>query len=400
MTTEKTNDETKTGYEGTGKEDTFAKVETEELEVQEETKDPIEVIPEEKETKVEKPKAEAPEDNELVFPGDEKTKEVEKEEEKEESKEKEEGEEPEDALKIPEEETKNVQTRQVEKELKLDWGEIAKETGFEGELESNTRESFINQVKQEVEDAKQKVAFDLSKFDENEQSIIKYFEGGGKAENLFNPLKKFYDFLTLSPKEKAKIHLVQSEKISDEDAAIKVSDLDDDGKLEEMVNGIDNNIRGIIETKNKQLLKESSDEYDAKEKRLTTKAKNEKESLVKLISDADVFMGKKLSKGAKAHLKTEIETGIFFEKNDTAQAQLNARLFSLFGNDIIKGIIGSVNEENRKGYNKGKEDVHADIHNIKTKGPASTGVDGGQRQSNEVEDPLAAFTMIDDEIVD
>ena len=388
----------KTGYEETNENDTFGEIGGDEFELSD--KDEEEKKEEEKkEEKQEEEKKEEPDELEVPEGEKEEEKKTDEEEKTEESEEKDEKEEENDGdLEIPDEDKVAVANKKIEKEMKLDWQAMGKEAGLE--VEENSRESYISATKKAIEDSKQKVAFDTSNYNEETQEFIKFLENGGNYADLMNPNMKYYNFLSLPAKQKAKYHLMQEKDISEEEAALQVDDLADEGKLDEIVEKVDKNVKNAIQNNFNKIVSDSNENLKSQQKNKQLVIESEKKEILDLLEKTDKFMGRKLGKQVKAHLKSEIQTGLFFDKNNNAQAALNTRLYTMFGHKIISELLENSKEVNREGYNKGKEDVQADIHNIKTKQSAGAGAPEGSRQSDEVDDPLKGFTELDEDAIE
>ena len=97
-------------------------------------------------------------------------------------------------FKLPDEEQRAIENKEIEKKLQFNYSDLAQEIGIE-DFKEGERTDFVNTIKKAIDDAKTKVEFDLSKLEDNEQELIKFFRNGGKVSDILNPTQKFDEFL-------------------------------------------------------------------------------------------------------------------------------------------------------------------------------------------------------------
>lgn len=300
-------------------------------------------------------------------------------------------------FKLPEEEQRAIENKEVEKKLQFSYTDLAKEIGIEGKFED--RSEYVAAVKKSIEDAKTKVEFDLSKLEENEQQLIKYFRSGGKVDDILNPTGKFDEFLAKTPEEKAIYWLMNERQIKEDEAKDVIEEMTDKGEFNKYVENIDKSVLAAKERERAKIIKAGADQYELSQTKLNEKAKEVRGALVKTAKDMETFMGMKIPDKIKNHIAAEIETGRFREVMDNPTAQIVGRLYMLFGDQILKNMEAKILEKNREGFNKGKDDVHADLHNIEQKEQGKRSVEETRRSVNDMNNPLAGFLTIDEDAV-
>ena len=301
-------------------------------------------------------------------------------------------------FKLPDEEQRAIENKEIEKKLQFNYSDLAQEIGIE-DFKEGERTDFVNTIKKAIDDAKTKVEFDLSKLEDNEQELIKFFRNGGKVSDILNPTQKFDEFLQKSPEDKAIYWLMNEKNIGEKEAKDLLEDMTDKGELAKYVENIDKSVIAAKAREQEKILKAASDSYEQSQTKLNEKAKGIRAELVKTAKELDTFMGMKIPDKIKNHMAAEIETGRFREVMDNPRAQLFGRLYMLFGDQILKNMEAKILEKNREGFNKGKDDVHADLHNIEQPGQQKRSAEESRRSPDANNSPLSGFLNIDEDAV-
>lgn len=238
---------------------------------------------------------------------------------------------------------------------KVDWAGVAEEVGLEG-FEGKTFDEFKKGVKKHFEQASEKVEFDLSKYDEETQGIIKFFESGGTRKDLADVTKPYTDYLLKSDEEKVSDYLKNSEKLqTEEEISARIEELIDEGEFDDTVKKINGMIMNRREEIFNEFMKEAEQKTTAIQDKVAEEAEAEKEAMLNVIDDMDDFMGEKLPAKTKAFLREEIKAGLLTKNNNNAQTQVKARLFDLFGQRIMANVEKRLKEASRSGYNSAIE---------------------------------------------
>jgi disulfide oxidoreductase YuzD len=415
MAEENLNDPKKTGYEDSFESDTFGEV-GEEIAAPGETEEKIKpdekIIEDENLSEEEKLKLAADfkaeqeteakklsDDIEDELPDGEK----EKDEEDEKKVEKKEGEEEEKEVDIfdttKEEEALEDETIVKKSSEKVEWAKVAKSIKLSDDLsldlgEDNTLDGFKAAVKKTIEDAKQKVEFKMDGFDDGQKEVVNYFLNGGKKADLLTPLKQVDDLILEDGETKVKNFYVHSEGLTEDAAQEKINDLLEEDKFDDMVKTINGKLLDIRETQFNKIIEDNN---TTKEDSVKLKQKEYKE-METYVDDVKTFMGIKLPEKVKSLLKKEINTGKLTNMNDSAEAQVLARLYMLYGTKIIKQINEGAKNESRDSYNKGQKTVKEKIHNLPPKVKSQEAIE--QKKDSGLVDPLALFADMDSDAID
>ena len=425
MKTEENNEQNEdlTGFENTGETDTFGQIEEAE--------------------KVEAPKKEETTDTEEILEEDPKDKEVSEEakiklQKKAEEDQKEEGaklsKENEDEIHIfdkegdddtkeevkkegddkkedekDEEEPEMFSTKELEEELEnekdvketsktVDWKKIAGSIKLPEDLkiniEDDSLDGFKSAVKKSIENAQTKTVFDIEKFEEPQQEVINYFLNGGKKEDLLSPLKEIDDVLVSDPEVKALNYFIGAEDLSEKDAQEKVNELIESDGLDNQIKIINKELYDLRESRYQEVIKQNSDTGN----QISENKKNETKAMSDYVNNMTEFMGTKLPDNVKTYLKKEIETGKLAEKNNNAESQIIARLFTLYGNQILKKMQDEAKNASRESYNKGLEKEKRKVHNVPPKKQTQTAVE--QKKQTDIIEPLALFKNFDEDAIE
>jgi hypothetical protein len=388
-----------TGYEGTGKPDTFQEVgddlalpgsSTDEVSIDE--KKPVE----EKKEEIKPSPEEIPNnDDELTFL---KEKEKEKPEEKKEEKKEEISVEEKDIFDTTDLE-KELETEKSQKQeaVKYDW-KLAAKKEFGIELEENDPTKFFSAVKTKIEESTQKVVPDTSKYSEDARLVVDYLEAGGKFEDLLNPLGQLDKYIVeTDPDDMVKDYFTVYENMKEDEADAKVEELHDDDKFDTKLQEIKKLLFTHRAQKANEIIKASNDKITNQVKQAEIRITNERVEMAKVVDGLQDFMGMKLPDKAKEYIKTEISNGKLFEKNNNAKTQVYARLFEMFGSQIIDQYSKKIGEEARKSFNTAKEEGLGKLHNI----PLRQGAESAQEhRASEETNPLAAFINIDKDAIE
>ncbi|MFA6916972.1 MAG: hypothetical protein WC222_11285 [Parachlamydiales bacterium] len=389
-----------TGYEGTGKPDTFQDIgdditlpgsPAEEKPVEEEK--PIE---EEKKEEIKLPPEEAPNnDEELAFLKEKKVEEpAEKEREKEEEKPVEEK----DIFDVTDLE-KELETEKTQKEeaVKYDWKTAAKKN-LDIELAENDPDKFFSAVKTKIEESAQKIIPDTSKYSEDARMVVDYLEAGGKFDDLLNPLGELDKYIVdTDPDDMVRDYFTVYEGLKEDEADAKIEELHDDDKFDTKLQEVKKLLFTHRAQKASDIIQASSNKIANQLKEAETRITNERAEMVKVVDGLQDFMGMKLPDKAKDYIKTEISNGKLSERNNNARTQVYARLFEMFGSQIIDQYSKKISEEARKSFNTAKEQELGKLHNI----PPKAGAESAQEhRASEDVNPLAAFINIDKDAIE
>lgn len=410
---EQVNDPNLTGFEDTGEVDSFGEVELEEEIKAPETetvtddlkdKEPDNVTDKDKkalakeqeeETKAEAEKLGNEAEEEInIFDKEEETT-----DDKEEDKEDEEDKEPDlfDTSKLETELEKESSIKTSSKSI--DWKKVADAIDLPEDLKINLKEETIDgfkeAVKASIENARQKVAFDMEQFNDDQKEVINYFLNDGSKADLLNPLKEIDDVLLQPSEDKVMEYLIGVDGLNKEAAQEKINDMIENDTLDAKVTSINNELYSLRETRYKEIIGSVTD----KQKQRTENIIKENKAMSAHIDDMSEFMGMKLPDNVKSYIKKEIETGKLAKANNNAESQIVARLFALYGNQILKQIQEGAKNASRESYNKGLEKEKKKIHNIPPKKQAQTAIKQKDNSSGIV-DPLALFQNIEADSID
>lgn len=434
---EEVNDPNKTGYEDTGENDTFGEIE---IEKNVETPGEKSELSDKEKAKLkdsEKSNKESLTEKELQEKADEFIAEQEKEAEKlskeieaelpdgEKKKKKEDNTEKKQVPKLDEDgkevlddngkqimvdekEPDMFDTDKLEEDLKtetdvkkitetVNWEDVSKSIKLPDDLKivpkENTLEGFKAAVKLSIESAKQKTEFDLESFEAPQKEIINYFMNKGTIEDLLSPLKEIDDALIQSPETKVTEFLMEAEKLSKEDAEAKINDMIEAETFDAKVKDIDNRLLNLRDQRFKEIVSKKSDANDV----LLENKKQENKEMNSYVDEMKSFMGVKLPDNVKSYIKKEIDAGKLAKMNNNAEAQVLARLFMLYGTNILKKINEGVKNASRDGYNKGLKKEIDKIHNIPPKEKAKSAIE--QQKQSSITNPLALFENMDDDSI-
>lgn len=352
------NDPKKTGYEGTGETDTFGQIEVEDnVETPGEKKPAID---EEKakakdlekddkdgeqkakdqaaefEAEQEKTGKELEEEIDKDLPDAEKDKDKEKDKETVDDKDKEKEPELFDTDKL--EEDLETETNVKKTAETVNWEDVSKTIKLPDDLKivpkENTLEGFKEAVKVSIEAATKKTEFNLDGFEDDTKEVINYFVNKGSKEDLLRPLKEIDDYIIMKPEEKVKEFLMESEKLSEEDADAKINDMIEAETFDAKVKDIDSKLLNLRETTFKSIISKRQDDTTV----LAEAKKEENKEMTDYVDEMKSFMGVKLPDKVKSYIKKEIDAGKLAKMNNNAEAQVLARLFMLYGTDILKKI--------------------------------------------------------------
>ena len=300
---------------------------------------------------------------------------------------------------IPEDDLKKVGTKAAEQQLNFSYGDLATEIDPEFKLDDNSREQFVEGYKKRLEEAKTTVDFDLSAFSDDQKEFIKFFQGGGKAQDLYDPMIQYNNWLGQSADEKITDYLVKEKQFSEEEVPDEMERMRQEGSFDETLKKLNGRVLKARDEEYEKLIKNTNAEYDSRSQRRQESDKVATGEVVKAINEMENFMGFKINENTKKHLLLEVKTGRFGEAAKTPQAQLSGRMYSLFGSKLLEKIQEAKKEDNRKGYNAGKEETQKNLHHIKTKQVSPTGVNEGKEFVKDDDDPLGAFIEAAEEVI-
>ena len=261
-------------------------------------------------------------------------------------------------------------------------------------VEDNTIEAFNKAVQKTVEDARKITAFSMDHFEEDQKEIINYFLNKGTRAELLNPLKEIDDVILQPAEEKVLAYFINAEGLSEAAAQEKLNTLIEEDTLDKKIKSIDVELHGLRETRYKEIISKTFDRVNEQ----TAKIQKEKKEMVDYVEQVDSFMGMKLPDKLKTYIKKEIETGKLSSSNNNAETQINARLFMLYGNQILAKIKEDIKNSSRDSYNKGLETEIRKIHNLPPKQQAQPAVKTKVQEG--IVDPLALFANIDQDAID
>jgi len=435
MAKTKTEEKEKTGYEGTGQQDTHGQVGGEndvsfpepakkDENVTKPDKKPVEKKPDEKkpdEKKLDekkpdekKPDEEKPkpvsffdEDDDFEedkLPFDEK-KDEDKDEKPADDK-KDGGEDPDkedddsdkDPLDVEELEKKLDEEAKVsEVAAKLDWTGIAKnELGID--LKANDQSEFLQAVKTKIDEASKKVEVDLTKYPEDAKQVIQFLENDGDINEILNPLAVIDKYVSDTTEEDVVIdYFTEYEGLTKKQAEEKVEELQDSDKFDDQYEKAKKMLLDFRSKRAKDLINASNDKINAKLAETEQKIESEKNEMIKVVDELKDFMGIKVNDKAKAYLKKEISSGKLTLSNNNAKTQVIARMFDLFGSQVIDSINKRIKDSSRDGYNTGKLTEQEKLHNIPKKHAGSS---VQEQKALSMEDPLAGFRNIDKDAIE
>ena len=278
----------------------------------------------------------------------------------------------------------------------INYEDIAKELEIQiDETGIKTKDALVSALQKKLESNKQKVEFNLEKFDPYEQKVIKFIaEHEGDLESLIRPAAQIDDFLRQSPEEKL-TEIYTNQGKTPAQVADVIEDLQTRGELDNEIKKID---AYFIEQRNQVIdtaIKDAGDRAEVLRQKNELLTQAEKSSLKEQVGKINEFMGVKLTDKWKAHLLSEIESGKLQSANNIAEAQLNARLFTLLGSEILKTMELKVKDANREGYNNADKKASAERHQVPPKN-ISTGSESSV--NSDVRNKLKDFENIEEKV--
>lgn len=265
------------------------------------------------------------------------------------------------------------------------------------DIKENSYDEYINAVKTKIETSKKIVEPDLSKYDDETKKVVSFLEKGGTVKDIVEPLKKYDDFLLLSPEDKIKevwkaegktakqieedlndIEFLETElreyyrdveKLSKAQVSEKINEVIENDKVEETHRKLFSEMfNKEIKTLREQKYSEIVGDFDKKilslQKKDEEQAQLERESLKSLVDKTSEYKGIKIPENVKTFIKSQIDTGDFNKFLNNAEAQLNAFLDLKFRSQIEDHLKKSVDDASRSGYNKGLDKKTQKLHNI------------------------------------
>lgn len=399
-------EEIKTGYEGTGKEDPLGKTGGDDLPAGAAKKEEPEKkqAPESKQepAKKEEPVVEqSPEDaiDEFLFLNDkdpdEEEKEVKPGEEKKEEKKEEESQEIFDLSKL--EQDLEQEKSQKAEAVKYDWKALAKKE-LDVDLEDNSQDKFISAVKNKISDASQKTVVDTSKYSEDARTIINFLEDGGNLSEILLPVAVIDKYLTNSNKrDLVKDFFITHDKMTEDQANEEMDTLEEDDKFEDKAKEV---LKFITESRTRiinKTIQASQEKINQRKKEIADNIIKERSDMITEAKGLKTFLGTELKEDVKQYLVKEIESGKLTEQNNNAKTQVLARLLTLFGDRIIESYSKQLKNVSRESFNTGKQKELEKTHNIL---PTQKGASAEEQRSTELDDPLAAFRGIDKDSIE
>jgi len=277
----------------------------------------------------------------------------------------------------PKDEIKKTSYKPILKKLNLDLEEG----------EDDNEDVFVSKINQQIEEAKTKTVLDLSKYNDEQKALIELLEVTGTQSSFFDPLGPLNDFMALSDAEKLSAYLKTEKGVAEKDIQDEIDKLTENGEFDKTLKKIND----AINAEKKEVVSNVINKAKERANLLKAKEKQEKKLLADLVTKTSEFMGEKLPQHIKDYLLKSIDSGQFMKQNNTAEAQLNARLFNLFGSKILKSIEKRISEGKRSGYQEGRSKEFDKLHDTEKKNESKSITEKSKQASVSGDDPLKVF---------
>lgn len=255
------------------------------------------------------------------------------------------------------------------------------------QLEENNLEAFVQKVNTAIENAKQIVELDTSKYEPETVEFFNYLQGGGSVKDFFQPLAKYDNFLAKTDTEKTLSYLVQIEGLSVKDAQDKLDDLSI-AQIGEIASKANAAIFELREAAVKDIVSSKTSVYKTKIQRDTEIREKEEKALIEAVNSLTEFEGVKLSDANRKALIAHVKTGRIQRVLNNSPKQIIEAYLSITQADTIKQLRELREKEiARKGYNTADQKNKDRFTNKKETGSNS----GVSKKKDYKSSPLSGF---------
>jgi hypothetical protein len=230
--------------------------------------------------------------------------------------------------------------------------------------ENKSVDAFVEKYTAAIEEAKQKIELDKSKYEEPIRNVFDFVEKGGNAMDLIDITQPFNDFIILSPEDKIR-QIVQNDPekpLSLIQANEYIDKLKTEGKFEDIVAGFTQKAVSLRQNAVNQVIKDGKTLHQKSIDAEKLSLKKENDNMVKNILEKKDFLGYPLPEETRRYVAKQIELGTFHKELNTAEAQIDAYLFRRFGKVLISQIQEDAKKGNNEAFNKGVDKINEVLH--------------------------------------
>lgn len=255
-------------------------------------------------------------------------------------------------------------------------------------LEENTLDAFVQKVSTAIEQAKQIVELDNSKYEPEAVQMFDYLQSGGSVKDFIEPLAKFDNFLAKTDVEKTLSYLVQVDGLSVKEAQEKMDEL----SIDQLSHYAAEANKAVLELRSaavKDLVASKTKIHESKVSREREIREREEASLIDTVNKLTEFEGIPLSDANRRVLVAHIKSGRLQNVVNNNPKQIIEAYLSITQAETIKQIREKKAKElSRSGYNaadeKNKKRFTNEMGNRSTSGSA-------EKKKNLNVKPLTGF---------